>query len=219
MNPGTRPRRLAAKPPATGLLATGLMAICLASLAGCGAAAPAGAPQPGSSTAVTVPASYDFSWFKAGHVPAGWHFLELPDRTAALAYPPGASPVQSDPGTVAAGVTAPDGHLLIYLNATPRQGTESLANWRSFRIDHLRGEHAMQATLGASGEGLAFRGGTGSCVLDDYVTRIGAHHYREIACLVSGAAGSSVIVAATLASDWDHYRTTLEQAVESYAVR
>ena len=63
---------------------------------------------------------------------------------------------------------------------------------------------------------MAFRGGTGSCVADTYVTRIGAHEYREIACLVAGTRGSSVVVAAP-ADSWDRYSPVLEQAVDSYA--
>lgn len=206
MSTGTRPRRRAAVVLAAVLLA-----------AGCGAPAPAARPpQPGPPATATAPASSAFSWFKAGRAPAGWRAVELPGRAAVMAYPPGAAPVPSDPGTVAAGAGGPDGQVLIYLNATPRQGAESLANWKSFRLDHLKGEHASSAALDASVTGLVFRGGTGSCVIDHYMTRIGAHHYREIACLVSGRHGSSVIVAATPASVWFRYRTILEQAVDSY---
>lgn len=63
---------------------------------------------------------------------------------------------------------------------------------------------------------MVFRGGTGSCVDDSYVTRVGAHRYREIACLVAGTRGSSVLVAAAIADDWDLYRPLLEQAVDSF---
>jgi len=144
--------------------------------------------------------------------------MELPGGAAVLAYPPSAVPVQSDPGTVAAETAGTDGQPVLYLNATPQQGSETPANWRSFRLAHLRGEHAAGATLDASAAGLAFRGGTGSCVLDDYVTRIGTHHYREIACLVAGAHGGTVIVAATPADRWNSERGILEQAVDSYDV-
>ena len=163
-------------------------------------------------------ASSGFSWFTAGPAPAGWLAMELPGGAAVLAYPPSAVPVQSDPGTVAAETAGTDGQPVLYLNATPQQGSETPANWRSFRLAHLRGEHAAGATLDASAAGLAFRGGTGSCVLDDYVTRIGTHHYREIACLVAGAHGGTVIVAATPADRWNSERGILEQAVDSYDV-
>lgn len=71
----------------------------------------------------------------------------------------------------------------------------------------------------ATATGLAFLGGTGSCVIDDYVTRIGAHHYEELACLVQGRSGASVIVAAALAARWAQSRPLLEQAVAAYRVR
>lgn len=64
---------------------------------------------------------------------------------------------------------------------------------------------------------MPFRGGTGSCVEDTYVTRVGGHRYREIACLVAGTRGSSVLVAAAPAASWDRYRPVLEQAVDAYA--
>ncbi|WP_179129004.1 hypothetical protein [Arthrobacter sp. 49Tsu3.1M3] len=52
---------------------------------------------------------------------------------------------------------------------------------------------------------------------DTYVTRIGAHKYREIACLVAGTRGSSVLVVATPADSWDRFSTVLQQAVDAYA--
>ena len=61
--------------------------------------------------------------------------------------------------------------------------------------------------------------GTGACVLDDYVTEIGAHHYKEIACLVQGRSGASVIVAAAPAAQWTQAAPLLEQAVAAYQVR
>ena len=67
---------------------------------------------------------------------------------------------------------------LIYLDATPRQGDETLPGWAAFRIAHLRDDDTSAATLDAHAEHLTFLGGTGSCVLDDYVTQVGAHHYR-----------------------------------------
>lgn len=83
----------------------------------------------------------------------------------------------------------------------------------------LRAEDASVAREDATATGLAFLGGTGSCVIDDYVTRIGAHHYEELACLVQGRSGASVIVAAALAARWAQSRPLLEQAVAAYRVR
>jgi hypothetical protein len=56
-------------------------------------------------------------------------------------------------------------------------------------------------------------------VVDDYISRAHANHYREIACLVRGARATSVVVAATPAADWARYSGLLKQAVDSYAVR
>ncbi|HEY8295542.1 MAG TPA: hypothetical protein VIG41_09410, partial [Micrococcaceae bacterium] len=62
------------------------------------------------------------------------------------------------------------------------------------------------------------RGGTGTCLTDSYVTRIGSHRYREIACFVSGAHASSVIVAATPGDVWDQYLPQVKQALDAYRV-
>ncbi|WP_427132058.1 hypothetical protein [Pseudarthrobacter sp. S9] len=157
-----------------------------------------------------------FAWFQAGPAPAGWRLMALPAGTAVLPIPPDASPVDGDPGSVSAEMTAANGALQIYLNATPKQGEESQANWPQFRLDHLTGENAASATLLSNRAGMPFRGGTGSCVADSYVTRIDAHRYREIACLIAGTRGSSVLVVASPAESWDLYSPLLEQAVDSY---
>lgn len=158
----------------------------------------------------------NFSWFLAQPAPASWQKFTLPDGTGTLAAPPSLVRLPADPGTVAVGLPAGTGDL-IYLDATPRQGDETLPGWAAFRIAHLRDDDTAAATLDAHAEHLTFAGGTGSCVLDDYVTRVGAHHYREIACLVQGAHGGSVIVAATPAADWNHYEPLLQQAVSAYS--
>lgn len=181
-------------------------AVVALALAGCTAAQ--GAPQTGP-----------FGWFSAAPPPSAWLNLELPGQQAVLSYPPTAHRIEADPGAVAAATVTPVGDFVAYLNATPKQGDESLGNWSRFRIDHLTDESARSVTLTAAATGLAFRGGTGSCVQDDYTTRVGSHHYREIACLVSGAHGDSVIVAATLAADWPREHVLLEQAVDSYVTR
>jgi hypothetical protein len=63
---------------------------------------------------------------------------------------------------------------------------------------------------------MEFRGGSGSCVEDTYVTRVGAHKYREIACLVAGTHGSSVLVVAAPTESWDLSSRIVEQAVDAY---
>ncbi|MFF2243541.1 hypothetical protein ACFVTM_05115 [Arthrobacter sp. NPDC058130] len=189
-----------------------------------GTTAVLGAGGCGSRTGNRAPAASPsgatpFAWFHAGQAPAGWQSMELPDATAVLSVPPDASPVPGDPGSVSATAKAPNGDLRIYLNATPQQGEESLSNWPEFRLAHLTGENAASANRLADRAGMPFRGGVGSCVEDTYVTRVGAHKYREIACLVAGSQGGSVLVAAAPADAWDQYSPVIEQAVDAYAPR
>jgi hypothetical protein len=136
-----------------------------------------------------------------------------------LSYPPTLRPIAGDRDAVSVAQRSPSGAYLLYLNATPRQGDESLRHWAAFRLGLLRSGDASSGRRDAAATGLRFRGGTGSCVIDDYVTRIGAHHYQEIACLVQGRHGGSVIVATAPAARWSQARRLLEQAVAAYSVR
>ena len=151
--------------------------------------------------------------------PATWRQLTLPDGTAVLSYPPSLRPVGGDKDALTVARLGPAGTYLLYLNSTPRQGTENSRNWAATRLRHLRADETTSAHQDAAVSGLAFLGGTGSCVLDDYVTEIGAHHYEEIACLVQGPSGASVIVAAAPAAQWTQAAPALEQAVAAYRVR
>ena len=151
--------------------------------------------------------------------PAGWPRAALPGGTGVLSYPPSLHPLSGDAGTVSAARTGPSGVLQLYLNATPRQGPETLARWAEFRVKFLRADNAARAHLDAAAQGVRFRGGTGSCVLDDYFTKIGAHHFEEIACLVQGRTSASVIVAAAPAASWAKARPLLLRAVAAYQVR
>jgi len=67
--------------------------------------------------------------------------------------------------------------------------------------------------------GVAFRGGKGTCVLDDYLTRVANNHFEEIACLVRGKTADSVIVAAVLVPVLQKYGPVVQRAVEAYQVR
>jgi hypothetical protein len=108
---------------------------------------------------------------------------------------------------------------LVYLNAGPKTGLERMSNWPSFRLDHLREERARAVHEEGRASGLPFRGGKGSCVMDDYVTPRKNHHYREVACFVQGRTTASVIVAAALVSEWPRYGSELVRAIESWQVR
>ncbi len=151
--------------------------------------------------------------------PAGWRHVTLPNGTAVLSFPPSLRQIAGDRDAVSAARLDPGGRFQLYLNATPRQGTEHLARWAAFRLSRLRSDDAASAHEDAAAEGVKFRGGTGSCIIDDYITRIGRHHYREIACLVQGRASASVIIAASPATIWAQARPLLLQAVAAYLVR
>jgi len=136
-----------------------------------------------------------------------------------LSYPPSLRPISGDKVAVSAARLGPRGAFQLYLNATPRQGREQLAHWAAFRLHLLRSDTAASARQVASAQGVKFRGGTGSCVIDRYVTRIGGHHFQEIACLVVGRTSAGVIVAAAPAAAWTQARPLLLRAVAAYLIR
>lgn len=151
--------------------------------------------------------------------PPGWRQAGLPNGTAVLSYPPSLRLIAGDRDAVSAAQVGPSGRPQLYLNATPRQGAERLAHWAAFRLSRLRSDDAASAHEDASEEGVKFRGGTGSCIIDDYITRIGGHRYQEIACLVQGRTSASVIIAASPAAMWAQARPLLLRAVAAYLVR
>jgi hypothetical protein len=165
--------------------------------------------SPGRAFPALVPAA----------APAAWPHLTLTNGTAVLSYPPSLRPVSGDADAVSAAQVSPKGVFRLYLNATPRQGDEQLRGWAAFRLRLLTADDAASARELAAAQGVAFRGGTGSCVIDTYVTRIGAHRYQEIACLVQGRASASVIVAAAPAATWAQASPLLLRAVAAYQVR
>jgi hypothetical protein len=165
--------------------------------------------SPGRAFPALVPAA----------APAGWPHLTLPNGTAVLSYPPSLRPVSGDADSVSAARVSPAGVFRLYLNATPRQGDEQLRGWAAFRLRLLTADDAASAHELAAAQDVAFRGGTGSCVIDTYVTRIGAHHYQEIACLVQGRTSASVIVAAAPAATWAQASPLLLRAVAAYQIR
>jgi hypothetical protein len=165
--------------------------------------------MPGRGLPALVPAA----------APEGWRHLALPNRTAVLSYPPTLRPVAGDTDAVSVARLSRHGTFELYLNATPRQGSENLRTWAAFRLRLLRADDAASAQQVAAARGVAFRGGTGSCVMDTYLTRIGHHQYTEIACLVHGHTSASVIVAAAPTAEWAQARPVLLRAVAAYQVR
>jgi hypothetical protein len=164
------------------------------------------------------PAPADFGWFRERPAPGGWHQAALAARRAVLSYPGSLRPMPGDRGTVTVGLTSPAGATLVYLNVTPRQGSETLRDWPTFRLAHLREDGDTAVRLDAASATLPFRGGHGRCVVDDYITRIRSNHYREIACFVQAAGDASVLIAATPAAAWGRYGALLERVVSGYAV-
>ena len=114
------------KPIATAAtVAIGLVAACAVSL---------GAGRHSSHG----PAPQAFSWLRPAPPPSGWNVAR--STGGALAYPPGWTPIKTDPGTASVALLGSAGDIDAYLNATPRQGKETLANWTHFRPAHNKGE-------------------------------------------------------------------------------
>ena len=200
-----------------------IAAVLVAVLAGCGMAAashqvsdrPAGTVAPVRGTTAVPPVR----GLAVRPAPAGWRRAALPGDQAVLAYPPSMHLVSGDPGTVSAAQLSSSGAYLMYLNATPRQGTESLRNWPAFRLRHLLDDDASAARLLAQSRGVSFAGGTGSCVVDAYVTKIHRNHYTELACYVQGRTSASVIIAAAPTAGRATLPRALTRAVGAYQTR
>src|SRR3954469_13498992 len=80
-----------------------------------------------------------FAWLRPAPPPASWKVVRIAGGSA-LAYPPGWRSIKTDPGPASAALLGSGERIDAYLNATPDQGRESLANWSRFRPDHNRAE-------------------------------------------------------------------------------
>jgi hypothetical protein len=156
----------------------------------------------------------EFSWLRPSRPPQDWHVTRLPAGVATLAYPPSWRAIQGDAGSVSAALLG-SGQIRGYLNATPRSGAETLANWRRFRPAHNHEEGDRNVVSEAAAAGLRFRLGIGSCVIDHYATV--SAHYREIACIVRGARSTTVVVGAARSQDWVRLASQLERSIASFA--
>jgi hypothetical protein len=116
---------------------------------------------------------------------------------------------------VTAALRARSGRILGYLNATPQQGAETLADWHRFRVDHNGEEGDRRIRQASSATGLGFLDATGSCVIDDYSTKT-RRAYREIACIVRGARATNVIVGAAPPSRWREAAPAIERAISAF---
>jgi hypothetical protein len=156
-----------------------------------------------------------FAWLRPGVAPAGWSAWRLPSSPARLPAPRGWRHEHGDAGTRTEVLRTRSGRIAGYLNATPRQGAESLRNWTDFRVAHNREEGDREVRLLAGATGLRFRSATGSCVLDSYRTESG-HRYREVACIVAGRSATTVIVGAAPPDRWNAEAPTIQQAIDSF---
>jgi hypothetical protein len=191
------------------VVAAALAAIAALLAVGCGAA------SGGGTSTQSHAAAGPFAWLRASTPPPGWKIARLPSGKAALAYPPGWRAIETDPGTVSAALLGPHGRIRGYLNATPQGGAETLANWAQFRPAHNHEEGDRAVVSLASGSGLQFANGTGSCVIDRYKTV--SDRYREIACIVRGTHATTVVVGAAEPSAWASLAPDLQRAVASFS--
>jgi hypothetical protein len=173
------------------------------------AVAPAAVPQPRALLAELGPRG----------APRDWPAATIASGAATLRRPPGWASVEGDKGTVSFALSDAGGRTLGYLNVTPRQGAERLRGWAAFRLGRNREEGDRNVRGLAAREGMSFAGGRGSCLVDDYGSRVGANRYREIACIVRGRRSESVLIAAALRPDWPSVEPLLAQAVGSFAER
>jgi hypothetical protein len=156
-----------------------------------------------------------FNWLRPAQPPSTWRLARLPSQAATLAYPPRWRPIPSDPGTVSAALLGRRGRIVGYLNATPRQGDETVANWPTFRIRHLRAEGDQAVRLIAARRGFAFHSGSASCLIDTYRTSLA--RYREIACLINAAPAATVVVGAARTGDWHTQARAIERSIASFS--
>lgn len=183
-------------------------AAVLVTLAGCGA-------RTSIDNASRAPRSHEaFAWLHPASKPHGWQLTTLPGRTAALSYPPRWRAVRTDPGTASAALIGRHGLIVAYLNATPAQGGETLANWSTFRAHHLAEEGSRHVRQDAAATRHPFAPGRASCVSDTYSTSV--TEYREIACLVAGRRATTVIVGAAQSSAWHRESPVIERAINSF---
>jgi hypothetical protein len=168
-----------------------------------------------TGSATSRRASGPFAWLRPTSPPAGWSLARSP-AGAVLAYPPVWKGIRTDPGTTSVALRGSGGRIDDYLNVTPKQGAETLANWSRFRPQKNRAEGARNVRVLAAISNAHFRSARGSCVIDAYTTSVTT--YEEIACLVSGAGSSEVVVAAAPRVLWNERGATLERAVSSFEI-
>jgi hypothetical protein len=153
-----------------------------------------------------------FSWLRAAPAPKRWGSATIASGGATLFYPPNWKPIPGDRGTVTAALRDSKGLYRGYLNVTPRQGAEQPAGWAEFRTRRNTQDGDQGTRTIAAGENLRLTGARGSCVIDDYLSKVGSHPYREVACIFTGSRYTNVFVGATLVRDWPALGPAIERA-------
>jgi hypothetical protein len=151
--------------------------------------------------------------------PKYWSHATISSGAATLAYPSSWRAIQGDKGTVSFALRDRRGRYLGYLNVTPRQGAEQLAGWAAFRTGRNAGDGDKQVRIVKSAENVTFTGAHGSCVTDDYLSKIGGNPYRELACIVAGRHSTSVFVGAALVSEWSRLGPLVVQSATTLIER
>jgi hypothetical protein len=165
------------------------------------------------------PSNGEFSWLRPGPAPEGWGSATIESGGATLFHPPAWRVITGDKGTVSFSLRDRHGLYRGYLNVTPREGTERPTGWADFRTGRNRAEGDRLVRERAAGEGLRFADATGSCVVDDYLSRVGSNPYTELACIVEGRLYTNVFVGAALSRDWPRLGPVIERAASSLLER
>jgi hypothetical protein len=171
----------------------------------------------GARTAV-VNAANPFSWLIPARAPDTWTSATTASSGATLFYPPSWRPIPGDRGTVTAALRG-GGLYRGYLNVTPREGAEQLTGWAAFRIRRNTQDGDRRSRLVAQAENLNFGDARASCVIDDYLSRVGSHAYREVACIVAGPRHVNVFIGAALVRDWSTLAPIIERAASALIER
>jgi hypothetical protein len=135
---------------------------------------------------------------------------------ASPALPAGWGRLRGDPSSASAALLNPDGTIRAYLNATPAEGSETLAGWARFRVRHNAAEGDLGVRLITAQTSLRLAAGRASCVVDDYMTS--RSRYRELACILAPASGrqATVLVAAAQPNVWTSQRPALQFAINHF---
>src|SRR6476646_4918879 len=148
-----------------------------------------------------------------------WTSATIASGAATLTYPSSWKPIPGDSGTVSVALRDRAGRYRGYLNVTPRQGAERRAGWAAFRIHRNLEEGDRQVRELTASQDVAFADARGSCVEDEYRSRVGANPYHELACIVAGRRSTSVFIGAALVPDWRTLGPTIRRAAAAFVER